>query len=227
MKQKSFGLGVRLLIVVAPILYKVLMWVVSVTSKKTYVNFDSFWRKLREGENVISAVWHQDAVISPFCYRGKRIVTMASQSKDGEVVARILERCGFIPFRGSSSAGGKEALHQIADYLKEHRGVMVGISVDGPRGPAFVFKPGLLQLSRLTGAPIYGLRSWAKRYVSMKSWDRTMIPLPFNHLVFFCSDPVKIPPGVTGEEFEAMRLQLEKMLLDLKSRSESFFDRNQ
>lgn len=215
-----------MLIVVAPILYKILLWVVYSTSKKTYVNFGDFWQSLREGKNVLAAVWHQDAVISPFCYRGKRIVTMASHSKDGEIVARILARCGFIPFRGSSSAGGKESLHQIADYLKTHRGVMVGISVDGPRGPAFVFKPGLLQLSRMTGAPIYGLRSWARRYISMKSWDRTMIPLPFNHLIFFCSDPVTIPPEISGEEFEALRLGLEGTLRDLKSRSENFFHRD-
>lgn len=221
--SKKLRLSARLLIAFAPIVYKTYMSIVYYTSRKTFHNFSGFRDALASGQNAFTAVWHQDAVISPFAHRGKRIVTMASHSKDGEIVARILERCGFIPFRGSSSARGREALCEIAGYLKTHRGVWVGISVDGPRGPAFVFKPGLIHLAKITGSPIYCLRSWAKHYVSARSWDRTMIPLPFNHLIFIMSDPVLVPPNAEEEEFEGIRQSLEATLREMKKRSEEYF----
>ena len=199
------------------------MRLVFYTSRKTYINFERLWTSLKNGENAIGAVYHQDSIISPFNYRGRKIVTMASASKDGEIISQVLERCGFIPIRGSSSNGGAAALRAIVTYMEDHTGVLTGITVDGPRGPARKIKHGILIIARSTGAPIYPLRAWAKPKFLFKNWDRTMLPLPFSRLVFMCGDPALIPKDADDEAIERYRAQLELDMQEMTKRAEAFF----
>ncbi|HZS47099.1 MAG TPA: lysophospholipid acyltransferase family protein [Blastocatellia bacterium] len=217
------GLALKIIIWVVPFIYNNYMRLVFYTSRKTYINFERLWSSLANGENAIGAVYHQDSIVSPFTYRGRKIVTMASASKDGEIVSQVLERCGFIPVRGSSSHGGAAALKAIINYMQTHTGVLTGITVDGPRGPARKVKHGIVVIARSTGSPIYILRAWAKPKFLFKNWDRTLMPLPFSRLVFICGDPILIPSDVDDETLEQYRERLEREMLEMTIRVESFF----
>jgi lysophospholipid acyltransferase (LPLAT)-like uncharacterized protein len=178
------------------------------------------WQALAKGQNFNAAVWHQDVIIAPFIYRGRRIMSMGSRSRDGDVIAYITRKLGFHITRGSSSNGGKEALAEMISDMEGRSGVLSGLTVDGPRGPAGVVKMGVVKLARETGAPIVPVRTWAKRRILLNSWDRAMIPLPFNRIVALAGAVIPVPPDAAAEDMEAARRQLESELHRLVRESE-------
>jgi lysophospholipid acyltransferase (LPLAT)-like uncharacterized protein len=98
----------------------------------------------------IMVFWHRCVFPATFFYRKRGIAVMTSQSFDGEYIARIIERFGFSAPRGSSSRGGVRALlgmHKIID-----QGLSVAFTIDGPRGPMYVAKPGPVLLARNTSS---------------------------------------------------------------------------
>ena len=58
---------------------------------------------------------------------------MVSESKDGEIAARILRYFGYEVARGSSKRRGSRALRDLCDGMR--KGKSIAITVDGPRGP--------------------------------------------------------------------------------------------
>jgi len=214
----------KLLSLIAPIIYKSYMQLIFYTSKKTFINFDSFWKFLEGGGNAIGAIVHQDILLGYFTFRGRSIVTLASRSRDGDISTRVLEKSGFIPIRGSSSRGGIAAIKELIAYVNARGGVLTGITVDGPRGPSLEPKMGVVLIAKATGAPIYPIRAWAKRKHLFSSWDRTLLPLPFNHLVFICGDPIYVPGDAGKSAMEEIRLELQKRLAELSERAKGFFN---
>jgi len=77
---------------------------------------------------------------------------MISRSRDGDFIADIVERIGWIPARGSGSRGGKDALRALVDEIARTR--IAGHIVDGPTGPPRVIKPGLISMAQNSGAAI-------------------------------------------------------------------------
>ena len=87
--------------------------------------------------SLIFAFWHNRFIMMPYCYRHhfrkKRIAVIVSQSRDGELVGKFLDRYRFKSIRGSSSRGGRKAMLALLRLLKED--LDAAIAADGPRGP--------------------------------------------------------------------------------------------
>jgi len=183
---------------------------------------------MNQSDPVLLTGWHQDLLFT-FMYlsryaRQRPIAVLVSQSKDGEAAAGLLSRFGFNPVRGSSSRGGAAALSELCDRVKKERSIAV-IVCDGPRPPARVAKPGIITLSRLTGRPIYMLRTWATRqYIFEKSWPRLVFVLPFSRIVVMVDGPLSVPSQATEEEQERLRLELQDRLNRLAEKSERYFN---
>ena len=92
------------------------------------------------GVPILFALWHGRMFLSIQAHRNQGIATMASQSKDGEIIARWLERNGYVVARGSSSRGGGTAFKELVRAMRSGRAA--ALTVDGPRGPARVVQPG-------------------------------------------------------------------------------------
>jgi lysophospholipid acyltransferase (LPLAT)-like uncharacterized protein len=169
---------------------------------------------LDAGGSLIYASWHQRffAGITLFATR-KPIAIMISQSRDGAVIARIVDLLGWRPVRGSSSRGGKQALRQLKDLAGG--GYRIGHIVDGPKGPPGVVKPGLLTMAQVTGLPIIPTITSAQRQWVFKSWDRFMLPKFFSKVIIRFGEAITIAETLDGEEFEAQRLLVEGRLRDL------------
>ena len=150
---------------------------------------------------VLVALWHGRMFLPILTHRGEGIVTMASRSEDGEIIARWLENNGYAVARGSSSRGGAAALLRMAKELEVRR--VGALTVDGPRGPARVVQPGVVQLAQRAGAWIAPISYSSRRPHFFRSWDRFLLPLPFSRNVVIYGEPFTIPAG-TGEE-EACR----------------------
>src|SRR5947208_3398403 len=127
---------------------------------------------------VIFCAWHNRLSVSLIVYRGyvrakkqrHRLAGMVSASKDGGVVARILEHFGGQPVRGSSSRRGPQALLELTTWAE--RGYDIAITPDGPRGPRYEFQPGALALAQLTGKPLVPVSYHLSSKICLRSWDR-------------------------------------------------------
>lgn len=128
-----------------------------------------------EGPCVL-AFLHGEQLPMIVLHRGRGIVGLASQSKDGALVAGVLERLGYEVVRGSSSRGGGEAL--MALLLALRAGKSPALAVDGPRGPAGSVQPGAEALARAENLPVLLGRVRAAGWRA-RSWDRFLVPWPF------------------------------------------------
>src|SRR6185295_11991221 len=146
----------------------------------------------------IGVVWHKDLLFAlDFFRRRKKIVVMVSRSKDGELVSRALNRIGYKTVRGSSSAGGREALTELTDLLRQGWGS--AIIADGPRGPARVSKIGPVLASRNSGVPMLLWGVHATPNITLKNWDQTMIPKPFAKVFLSYGGPIYVPAHASRE----------------------------
>lgn len=157
------------------------------------------------------ALWHQNLIGAIFSHIGERFTMVISESKDGELVAVTCEKFGHKPARGSSTRGGKKAMIEIVKNMK--KGYPGALTVDGPKGPPHVVKPGIIEIARLCHCAILPLSPYAeKAWVTQKSWDQFRIPKPFSKIVVVIGEPIFIPSEVPREEFERMaKLVAEKI----------------
>lgn len=143
-------------------------------------------------------------------YRNQGIAVMVSRSFDGEYIARIIERFGFIAVRGSSSRGGAEALLGMKTGLEQ--GAAVAFTIDGPRGPKYVAKPGPVRLARASGFPMCAFYVAPERPWVLNTWDRFMIPKPFSKVLVRASARIMVPSEATDEQLPAYQEQLQVAL---------------
>lgn len=179
-------------------LFRLVILFVGHTSKVNVFNLESVKELRRKGQPVIFAFWHENLVLPPFLYYtsvgGERLVSLVSRSRDGEIIARILERFKGVTVRGSSSRGGAVALKEMAKKMIEE-GWDAGMIPDGPKGPPFSIQKGVLKLSQLSGAPIIPCGIEVKRKIRLNSWDRLKVPFPFNRIALSFGEPIYVPSG--------------------------------
>lgn len=167
---------------------------------------------------VIFCVWHNRLALCLMMYRHyarkirqpHRMAAIVSASRDGGILARVLRHFGVQPVRGSSSRRGPQALLELTTWA-EH-GYDLAITPDGPRGPRYVVQPGVIALAQLTGRPIVPAAYRLHWKVTLKSWDRFQIPLPFGRVEVSIGEPFMVPRQATDEEREQARLELERRL---------------
>ena len=178
-----------------------LLWLIAPTWRMRFSGRDRFLALRAARRPVIMAVWHGELLGFMWAFRGRGMVAMVSDSKDGELITRISQRVGYAHVRGSSSRGGARALLRAVRALEEGHEVIV--TPDGPRGPAGVFQPGAIAAARRTGAPILPCRVVVQRAWRFDSWDRFVLPKPFARVRVAVGEPVFVPPD-SDESQEAL-----------------------
>lgn len=128
----------------------------------------------------IFAFWHCCLLASVWHFRNRGVAVLISQSFDGELIARTVERLGFVAVRGSSSRDGSVGLRNLQRAYEEGR--FCAITADGPRGPAQVAKPGVAHLARLVSSEVIAFHALPERAWQLRSWDRFFIPKPFSRV---------------------------------------------
>ena len=161
------------------------------------LHFEHYQDLKARGVPILFALWHGRMFLSIQAHRGEGIATMASQSKDGEWIARWLEKNGYAVVRGSTTRGGSQALRGMVRLVRSGR--HAALTVDGPKGPPRVVQPGVVQLARLTGAWILPITSSCSRPRFLASWDRYLLPYPFSKGVVAYGEPFPITPDVSEE----------------------------
>lgn len=140
----------------------------------------------------VFAFWHESLLACAYRFRGLGIAILISRSFDGELIARTVERLGFLAIRGSSSRGGAGGLRGMADAYAAGR--ICAFTADGPKGPARIAKAGPVQLAELAGAAWVGcFHAYPCRAWRLRSWDRFAIPKPFTTVRFGWSEHLDSP----------------------------------
>jgi lysophospholipid acyltransferase (LPLAT)-like uncharacterized protein len=140
---------------------------------------------------VIYSFWHRAVFASAWLWRKTGIAVMVSRSFDGEYIARTIEKLGFVAVRGSSSRGGATALLGLKNQLE--RGNLVAFTIDGPRGPKYVAKPGAVLLSRACALPMAAFYVALSDAWVLRTWDALMIPKPFSKALVRFSGKMWVP----------------------------------
>ena len=138
---------------------------------------------------MILAFWHSCIFPATYVWRNLQIRVLSSDSFDGEWTGRIIRKFGFVKVRGSSSRGAVRALLGMRRELEQ--GWAVAFTIDGPRGPRFVAKPGPVLLARATGVPMVAFHIAVDKAWILNTWDRSMIPKPFSRVL------MRVSPGIT------------------------------
>jgi lysophospholipid acyltransferase (LPLAT)-like uncharacterized protein len=145
----------------------------------------------------VYSFWHNCMIAAMYWCRDLNVRVMSSDSFDGEYTGRIMQKFGFVKVRGSSSKGAIRALLGMRRALEE--GWTVAFTIDGPKGPRYVAKPGPVTLSRSTGAPMVVFHIAIERAWILNTWDRAMIPKPFSRALIRVSRAIAVPPECDQE----------------------------
>jgi lysophospholipid acyltransferase (LPLAT)-like uncharacterized protein len=144
-----------------------------------------------------------------------------SASDDGEYVARIIEKQGHRPIRGSTTKGGLRALAAMIRQLNQgHPGVVIP---DGPQGPRFKVQPGVITLAKKTGCSIVPISYSAKKIKIFNSWDRFILPYPFTRCRVIFGDLVYVPENADRNTELRCQLQLENELRRITADADAHF----
>ena len=154
-------------------------------------------------------LWHDEIFPLIHSHSDEHMACVVSQSKDGELLAAVLEGFGFRTVRGSSSRGGMRALVAAKRFMVEHN-LGVIFTVDGPRGPRHKVKPGAVFLANLAGSPVVPVRAVMERAkIFHKAWDKFQLPWPFSRCVITYGDPIDLPDCT--KDPEEMQRQCERI----------------
>lgn len=138
---------------------------------------------------VLLAHWHGHELALVHLVKHLRLATLASKSKDGRVMAGVIERLGGQTTKGSSSKSGASGLLGLVRLLKS--GKITSIAVDGPRGPVYEVKPGIFELAKLCKAPIIPVAAYSPNAIHFpKAWNKAFLPYPFAKVEVIFAEPV-------------------------------------
>lgn len=166
-------------------------------------------------EPVLITFWHNRipaiavAFLRHYPHRSRRgVVVLTSPSKDGDILAGVMDHLGMGSVRGSSSRRGSTALRELTEKLET--GHDLAITPDGPRGPKYSLGPGVVFLAQKNGLRILPLHARYHRAWHLKTWDSFAIPWPFSKITVVVDDYITIDPSLT--DLEPERLKLEQLL---------------
>lgn len=159
---------------------------------------------------VIYAFWHRAVFAAAWLWRKIGIAVMVSRSFDGEYIARTIAKLGFVPVRGSSSRGGGSALLGLRKHLEQ--GMPVAFTIDGPRGPKNVAKPGPVLLSRASALPMAAFYVAIDDAWSLNTWDALVIPKPFSKALVRVSRKMRVPADANDAQMAEFHKQLQAAL---------------
>jgi hypothetical protein len=198
---------------------RILVWLIALTQRWRLEDPHGVLAKPPQGAYIF-AFWHNRIFFLPYLFRKywrtrqrKRVAVLVSSSRDGEKLAKVLEKFDLVCVRGSSSRRGRQALRELHRLVDD--GHDIGITPDGPRGPKYKVQDGVISLAQLTGATIVPITYLLEWKITLTSWDAFMIPLPFGRCVVRLGQPLLIPRAA-DEQFRAnKKLELETVLQNL------------
>ena len=170
------------------------------------------------------AYWHQhhilcSSVVRQWVQRGFKACFLISGSVDGDVPERIARGWGAEVIRGSANESGALALRDMQGMMR--RGYSIVTTADGPRGPKYVIKPGVVVMARIGNVPILPMACAADRAWYLNRWDNFMVPKPFSRVAVAVGEPYSIDRATPLDALEDDRLNVQQTVMSLMEQCEA------
>jgi lysophospholipid acyltransferase (LPLAT)-like uncharacterized protein len=165
--------------------------------------------------------WHRCVLGAAWIFRHRKLAVLTSRSLDGEFIARVIHRMGYIPVRGSSSRGGQRGLLEMRTFVMNGGGA--AFTIDGPRGPRYVAKRGPVLLARTTGVPITAFYVAMENALVLNTWDSFMIPKPFSRAYIRVARKIFVPPDADDDRLAVAHVEMQEALERITAYADSQF----
>jgi len=205
-------------------LLRLLWW----TCRKEYVIGADVAGRVIAGGLWAPVYWHQHTFVClnmmrEWMQRGFRAGFIISASVDGDVPARIARSWGATVVRGSAKHTNAFAMRDIQQAMRD--GVSIVSAADGPLGPCYEFKPGVVLMARIGGAPLVPMSCAVDRAWTLRRWDRFLLPKPFARVRLAVGEPLEVPKGTPVPELESYRQEIEHRTNALREDTEEALER--
>jgi lysophospholipid acyltransferase (LPLAT)-like uncharacterized protein len=182
------------------------------TSRWTIEGADIPRRLRADGKPFVLAFWHGRLLMIPMAWQQLAPMHMLiSGHRDGRIIADAVRYFGIDSIAGSSSQGGSAALRAMVRFVRD--GDCVGITPDGPNGPAMRASNGIIAAAKLARAPIIAITYATSRRRILATWDRFHLPLPWSRGVFLWDEPITVPADLDEAGLEAWRRTIEERMI--------------
>jgi lysophospholipid acyltransferase (LPLAT)-like uncharacterized protein len=179
-------------------------------------------RTYASGKQCIWAFWHRVIIPVVWWRRNHGVVVMNTTAFDGQWTRKVIEWLGFGTAQGSSSRGGLRGLTVMAKRLEQ--GLDCAFTIDGPRGPRYVAKPGPVILARKTGCPVLVFHIGVDRGKTFeKTWDHFLLPKPFARTVILFAPPMFVSADADQSTLEAKHAEMQRELERVRDIAEGWF----
>ncbi len=206
-----------------PPIANLIVRLISLTTKKTYINSEEIFKYNKEDKRYLYCFWHDQIILAPYGYKGKKTHIMASKHKDGRLIGETMKWFKNVDYvLGSTTRGSLSGIKSMIKVVK-NKNEDLALTPDGPKGPRHEAQMGAIGIARLTGVPIFPAAIMSKKKKLFNSWDRFMLPHLFNSAVFVYGEPIFVDKKSSEEEMEELRLKLEDRLNSLTKEAEDYF----
>lgn len=210
MQQKKERLKDKL---IPPLAYYMMKFT-NISLRLTVEGWEKPSQLLEEKKSLIFSSWHGKSWVPAYFLRDLGIYALASMSRDGSYMAEVLHNLGWRTVRGSSSRGASRSVLSL--YKKLKKGESTALTPDGPTGPIYEIKPGIIFLQQKAGSlivPIGVDAAWKKNF---NSWDNYLLPLPFSKTALVFGEPFQFNEDL---EMEAKQEILKKKMIKVNERA--------
>jgi len=180
---------------------------------------ESMDRRISDLAPAIFTTWHGQFLMSPVMKPSDQPARMMiARHRDAEIIARAVGHFDIELIRGAGAAGrrkdrgGATAFRSALTSL--NGGVNVAMTADVPPGPARRAGMGVVMLASLSGRPIIPMGFATRRKLTVRSWSRFTLNLPFTRLAIVMGEPIDVPADADGQTLEARRKRVEDTLND-------------
>jgi lysophospholipid acyltransferase (LPLAT)-like uncharacterized protein len=216
----GYPLQKRLLIRLADLVFYWLIQCIGKTVRWEIEGWEHWEAATNGGRQPIYTFWHDRVFLATYFWRNREIVVMTSQSFDGEYIARFIQRFGYGTARGSSTRGGIGALVEMVRLMKA--GKPTAFTIDGPKGPRHVAKPGAVLLAKKTGNAILPFCITPAKCWTINSWDKFQIPRPFARALVTIAPPIFVEAQADEATVNTRQTELQTTLDALTQRGEQW-----
>lgn len=162
---------------------------------------------------VLVVTWHSRTLMPSLHWplQEGALSTLHDKSPIGRVTGALQRRLGLKPMEMSRKRSNRAASREVLKRV--HAGVSIGMTADGPLGPAMQVKDAPLDWARITGLPIFCYGFSTRRGRRLSSWDQMLVPKPFGKGAYvFAPFEGKAKRKMEANEREALRSDLQAAL---------------
>ena len=166
---------------------------------------------------IIITFWHGHQLMMLFGLKHlfnpfprRKTFALISEHSDGRIIASVIRYFNLHSIAGSSTRSAKKATIRLLKTLTQ--GDNIAITPDGPIGPIYEAKIGVIKMAQLSGLPIVPMALHADRSWKMRSWDQMMVPKPFSKVYYSIGEPLYIPRDLPEEELSTKTSEVKNLL---------------